>query len=87
MSTSGGVLPKKEWNMKKLENMSDDELMEAWTSLGEKVEADKVKLREYSQEHQRRTRLQQLNLTPGDLEMLQGMSPEGIESEEAVNNG
>lgn len=71
--------------MKKLENMSDDELMEAWTSLGEKVEADKQRLREFSQEYQKRCRLEQLNLTPGDLELLQGVTPEGIESEEQVN--
>jgi hypothetical protein len=70
---------------KKLENMSDDELMEAWTSLGEKVEADKERLREFSQEHQKRVRLEQLNLTPGDLELLQGMNPDGIESDEKVN--
>jgi hypothetical protein len=70
---------------KKLENMDDDELMTEWTKLGEKVEADKARLREFSAEHQKRVRLEQLNLAPGDLELLQGVSAEGIESEEKVN--
>ena len=70
---------------KKLENMEDDELMTEWTKLGEKVEADRARLREFSQEHQKRERLRQLNLTPGDLELLQGVTAEGIESEEKVN--
>ena len=69
----------------KLENMSDEELMESWTTLGEKVESDRARLREFSQEHQKRERLKQLNLTPGDLELLQGVSAEGIESEEDAN--
>ncbi len=70
---------------KKLENMEDDEFMEAWTSLGERVQKDKERLREFSQEHQKRERLKQLHLEPGDLELLQGVSPVGIESEEKVN--
>lgn len=70
---------------KKLENMSDDELMEAWTALGEKVQSDRDRLREFSAEHQKRERLKQLNLTPGDLELLQGVDPAGIESEEDAN--
>jgi hypothetical protein len=70
---------------KKLENMDDDELMAEWSKLGERVEADRARLREFSQEHQKRVRLQQLNLTPGDLELLQGADPAGIESDEKVN--
>lgn len=70
---------------KKLENMNDEEFMDAWTALGERVQADRERLKEFSQEHQKRERLKQLNLTPGDLELLQGVSPEGIESEEQVN--
>jgi len=71
---------------KKIENMNDDEFMEAWTTLGTKVEADRESLREFSREHQKRTRLAQLNLSPGDLELLQGVSTEGIKSEEKVND-
>lgn len=70
---------------KKIENMSNEELMDEWTKLGQKVQADRDRLKEFSAEHQKRTRLEQLNLTPGDLELLQGVSPTGIESEEKVN--
>jgi hypothetical protein len=72
---------------KKLENMEDDEFMEAWTSLGERVQKDRERLKEFSQEHQKRERLKMLNLQPGDLALLQGVSPEGIESAEAVMTG
>lgn len=75
---------------KKLENMEDKEFMDAWTSLGKKVQEDKEKLKEFSQEHQRRVRVQQLRdmgLTQADLELLQEAGPEGIESEEDVDNG
>lgn len=70
---------------KKLENMSDKELMDEWNKLGEKVQADRERLKEFSQEHQKRERLKQLHLTPADLELLQGVTPEAIESEEQVN--
>lgn len=72
--------------MKNIENMNDEELMSAWTALGEKVEENKKRLREFSQEHQKRERIKQLNLEPGDLALLQGVSPEGIESQEKVGN-
>lgn len=71
---------------KKIENMSDDELMDAWTDLGEKVQKDKVRLREFSQEHQRRERMKQLGLSESDLALLQGVTTTGIESEEKVND-
>lgn len=70
---------------KKVENMSDKELMDEWTKLGERVTADRERLLEFSQEHQKRERLKQLNLTAADLELLQGVTPEAIESEEQVN--
>lgn len=70
---------------KKLENMSEKELMEEWTKLGARVAEDRERLREFSQEHQKRERLKQLHLTPADLELLQGVTPEAIESEEQVN--
>jgi glucuronate isomerase len=75
---------------KKLENMDDQEFMDSWTALGEQVTKDKERLREYSQEHQRRTRTEQLKnmgLTQSDLELLQSAGPEGVVSEEAVLTG
>lgn len=70
-----------------LADMSDKQLMSEWTKLGEQVEKDRARLREFSQEHQRRERLKQLNLEPGDIELLQSMSPEAIETAEAVMTG
>ena len=75
---------------KKLENMDDKEFMDTWTALGKQVEKDREKLREYSQEHQRRTRVEQLRnmgLTQSDLDLLQEAGPAGVESEEAVLTG
>lgn len=75
---------------KKLENMDDKEFMDSWTALGEQVQKDKERLREYSAEHQRRVRLEQLRnmgLSQSDLELLQDAGPEGIVSEEAVHTG
>lgn len=70
---------------KPIEEMSGDEFMSAWTALAQQVEQDKLKLKEFSQEHQRRTRYKQLRLEPGDLALLQSSAPAGIESEEQVN--
>lgn len=70
---------------KALAELTDDELMDQWTALGKEVEEGKAKLREFSQEHQKRTRFAQLNLQPGDLELVQEMAAEGIVSEEKVN--
>lgn len=74
---------------KALDAMSDDELMEAWGAVGEEVAAGKERLREFSQEHQRRTRKAQLahlaGMSDEDLALLQEVRSEGVESEEAVN--
>lgn len=70
---------------KALAELTDDELMTQWTDLGKEVEAGKEKLREFSQEHQRRVRVQQLGLTSEDLALVQEMSAEGILSDEKVN--
>jgi len=71
---------------KKPSEMSDKELMREWTDFGKKVQKDKDRLREFSKEHQKRERLAQLKLTPGDLELLQGVTLEGIESSEGVGS-
>lgn len=74
-----------------LESLSDDDLMSEWTALGEEVEAGKARLREFSQEHQRRVRKQQLarmaKLSEDDLALLQEIKAEGVESDEAVQTG
>lgn len=67
-----------------LADLSDDDLMREWTALGDQVEKGRALLRLFSQEHQRRSRLAQLNLEPGDLELLQSVSAQGIESAEQV---
>lgn len=79
--------------MKKLQNMSDDELMEEWTKAGAVFEDAKARVKEFSDEHQRRlteqaveTRLAGMTDTEREV-MAQMLSPVGIESEEAVNNG
>ena len=84
---------------KKIENMDVEELvshvktldedtfMEVWTEFGDKVAKDREKLLAFSKEHQHRVRIEQLKtmgLTPSDLELLQTLEPEGIESQEAV---
>lgn len=65
--------------------MTDAQLMKEWTSLGKKVETDRARLSAFSEEHQARTRLAQLNLEPGDLALIQSTTPEYIESQEKVN--
>lgn len=71
--------------VKDVAEMSDQELMDAWTQLGADVEAGKARLREFSHEHQKRTRLAQLGVSAADLALLQETSPEYIESQEKVN--
>jgi hypothetical protein len=70
---------------KPIAEMGDDELMAAWDATGEEATKLKERLKEFSQEHQKRERLKQLNLSASDLELLQSVTPEGIESLEAVN--
>lgn len=67
--------------------LDDEEFMAEWTALGEKVQADRELLKEYSVEHQRRERLAQLqrmDISPSDVALLQTVKPEGVESEELV---
>ena len=67
--------------------LDDEEFMAEWTALGEKVQADRELLQEYSVEHQRRERLAQLqrmDISPSDVALLQTVKPEGVESEELV---
>lgn len=75
-----------------ISQMSDEDLMSEWTSLGEEVQAGKDRLREFSQEHQRRSRKAQLLAAMGtpseeDLALLQEAVAEGIESQEGVMTG
>lgn len=68
--------------------LSDEELMEQWTDLGAQAERIKDRLREFSAEHQRRVRKEQLkrqmDYTEDDLALLQEVVAEGVESQEAV---
>lgn len=68
-----------------LSALSDKEFMKEWTSLSNQVESDRKRLREFSQEHQARERIKQLNLEPGDFALLQRAEAAGIASEEKVN--
>lgn len=75
-----------------LTQLSDDELMEKWTAVGNDASALRDRLSAFSKEHQRREREAQLrkavgDLSPEDLELLQTMEPTGVESEEQVQNG
>lgn len=73
--------------MSDIQSMTDEEFMDAWTAQGEEVAAGKARLLEFSQEHQRRERKEQLRrmqLSPSDAALLQEVTTEGIESEEAV---
>lgn len=76
----------------RLADLSDEEFMDSWTKVGKQAEDLKAQLREYSQEHQRRTRKEALakmaeGMSDEDLALLQEAHAEGIESEEAVHNG
>lgn len=73
---------------KKLENMSDDELMDNWTVAAEELEAAKEKVKAFSQEHQRReTEANAARILEGmtDVEraaLAQMVGPVGVESSE-----
>lgn len=79
--------------MKKIENMDDDELMEAWTAAGENLEEAKRKNKEFSVEFHRREAEKAIRAkfeAMNDLEraaLAQMMVAEGVASEEAVHNG
>jgi hypothetical protein len=80
--------------MKKLGNMSDEELMDAWTQASGDLESAKEKVRAFSQEHDRRLTEASAQeafekLTDKEREALaQIFIAEGIESKESVmDNG
>jgi hypothetical protein len=68
-----------------LASLDDDALMKEWEEVGERAQRDRELLKMYSKEHQKRTRLAQLNLEPGDAALLQEAAARGIESQEKVN--
>lgn len=75
---------------KRIADLSDKDLVDEWTLLAKKVIEDKETLHAFSQEHQRRNRLEQLRAAVGDLsesdmELLQQVKAEGVESNEEVN--
>ena len=74
-----------------LTQLSDDELMEKWTAVGEDAQALRERLTAFSHEHQRREREAQLRaavggLSEADLALLQGMTPDGVESQAEVGS-
>lgn len=76
-------------NTDDLSVLSDEELMEEWTAEGEANQASRDLLAAFSAEHQRRVREQQLrsalgSLSAEDLELIQNMAPDGVESQEEV---
>lgn len=71
-----------------IEKLDEDEFLDVWTEYGAAVEESQKRLRLFSQEHQKRTRRAELvrqGFTKADLELLQSVEPEGVESSEAVN--
>jgi vacuolar-type H+-ATPase subunit H len=79
--------------MKKLENMDENEIMEAWTAAAEVLEEQKAKVKEFSDEFKRRqeeaaARERYENMNDAErAALLQVFEVEGIESKESVNNG
>lgn len=74
-----------------LTQLSDAELMEKWTDVGEQAQELHERLTAFSHEHQRREREAQLlravgEMTPEDLALLQGVAARGIESQAEVGN-
>ena len=74
--------------------MSNDELMEEWTRLGEQVTAGRERLKAFSKEHQARTRREQVQNLLGAVseadkkELVEAINaiPAGIESEENLGD-
>lgn len=70
--------------------MSDEQLMEEWTSYGAQFAKAKERLDAFSAEHQRRSRkadLQRLaDLSDEDMALLQEVRAEGVETAEAVGS-
>lgn len=70
---------------KHLASLDDDAFMKEWDEVAKRAAKDRELLSMYSAEHQVRNRLAQLNLEPGDAELLQRAAARGIETEEQVN--
>jgi hypothetical protein len=68
-----------------LDGLDDEAFMKEWQEVADRSLRDRELLSLYSKEHQKRERLAQLNLEPGDAELLQSAAARGIESEEKVN--
>jgi len=68
-----------------IEDLSDEELMDLWTQFGHEVAAMRERLKEFSQEHQKRVRKEQLKRVAGysetDIALLQEIAAEGRESD------
>jgi hypothetical protein len=79
---------------KKIENMSDQELMDAWTQAGSELEAWKVKVKEYAAEFHQREAVKaaavRMSIDPDNMTddvraaLLQVVEAQGIESQEKV---
>ena len=71
-----------------LRSLDDDAFMQEWQEVSDRAARDRELLVQYNEENQRRSRLAQLkrqmDLTPADLELLQEVVTEGIESAEKV---
>lgn len=74
--------------MTNLSDLSDEELLEQWTETGNELARIKDKLKEYSEEHQRRVLLEQAKAKAATLNdeerraLLQDVEPEATESGE-----
>ena len=74
---------------KNLENMSDEEFMEAWTAASEKATDAVARTKEFAAEQRRRDAVATLEaMSPEERNLLaQYVTTEGIESQESVHNG
>lgn len=69
-----------------IKEMTDVELMAAWTDLGDQVAAGRERLKAFSAEYQDRCMVEQATAALGSetLAKLQAMEPVSVASEEAV---
>jgi regulator of replication initiation timing len=74
--------------------MSNEDLMTEWTSLGDEAQAIRERLKAFSAEHQRRVEAERIQRVLGDMTPEQkeaakhaiDVAPEPIESEESVGD-
>lgn len=71
---------------KKLENMDQEEFMEAWTTAAQRLDEAKAKVKEFADENRRRDAQRQLDNMPDEQKALfaQLLAPNSIQSEESV---